>query len=85
MEYKQLVRVVEENHGTIAVASSYEKGLQYLINTGWLTEMEEVYVEEKGWVRIKDHFGENWQEEILKQDKNFFDGMYYFYEVDFAE
>lgn len=83
---RQVIKITEECHGTIAVASDFMKAKQYLLDSGWVTEYSDGYDEEEGqFVPLKELFGENWQEEFLKQDKDWFDGLFYFYEIDFAE
>lgn len=83
---RQVIKITEEYHGTIAVASDFMKAKQYLLDSGWVTEYFDGYDEKEGqFVPLKELFGENWQEEFLKQDKDWFDGLFYFYEIDFAE
>lgn len=83
---KKLIRIVEQNLGTIAVASDFMKAKQYLLDEGWVDEYSDGYDEKSGdLVPLKELFGENWQEEFLKQDKEWFDGFFYFYEIEFME
>ena len=82
--YKKLIVISEESHGTIAVATSFAAAKRYIIDAGWLTEMDEVYHNHE-LVNVKKLFGDNWKEQVMAQDQSWFDGMFYFYEIDFAE
>lgn len=60
--------IEEECHGFIGLASSYEKAIEWLISSDWLTE---------GTLDIfnltpKDYWGDNWQE-VMKNDLGEFD------------
>lgn len=83
---KKVIVISEECHGTIGVASSFEKAKLFLLESGWLGKGYDVYdTKEGGWCPVTEMFGENWQEEILKQDEDFFDGSFYFREMDFMD
>lgn len=83
---KKLIRISEECHGTIAVASNFEKAIQYLLDEGWISEHTCLYDESReGDATLFEIFGENWQTELFKQDGSFFDGLFYFYEIDFVD
>lgn len=83
---RKVVRIIEENHGTIGVASNFNKAKQWILDNDWFNEYSEVHNDETGeWVNVKEFFGENWKEEFLRQNEDFFDGMFYFQKIDFAE
>lgn len=85
-EMKQLICISEENHGVIGVASDFLKAKQFLLETDWVGEHTDFYDEKAGgWKSLPELFGENWQEEFLKQDEDFFDGSFYFHEISFLE
>ena len=83
---KQLMVISEENHGTIGVATNFQKAKEYLLESGWIGEHSDVYDDKnEGWRPVTEMFGENWQEGILAQDEDFFDGMFYFHWIDFMD
>lgn len=76
---KNIYLISEENHGTIGAAKSYQGIIHFLITEGWL---EDDYV--INWMTnttINTLLGDNWNEEILKKDiewfKETFDGCFY--------
>lgn len=81
---KQIIIIDEENHGTIGAATSYAAAKRYIIEEGWLTEMDDVYHDHE-LVNVKELFGENWKERVIEQDNDWFDGMFYFRKMDLAE
>lgn len=83
---KKVIRITEESHGTIAVASDFMKAKQYLLDSDWVNEYTAIYDQKsENWIPLEEFFGENWQEEFLKQDEDWFDGLFYFCEIDFME
>ena len=81
---KKIIIIMEESHGTIGAAATFEAAKRFIIEKEWLTEMDFVYHNHEE-VNVKELFGENWKEEVMKKDKAWFDGMFYFYEMDFME
>ena len=80
----QMVYLIEEeNHGMISVAKDYPSAVQFLIDSDWLSENYEVWVDNEDYLTqtIKEKLGENWSEVILTWDteqfNNFFDGSFY--------
>jgi hypothetical protein len=83
---KKLIRIVEESHGTIAVASDFIKAKQYLLDSGWVDEGWYYYTSGSDvGLPIIRVFGENWQEKFLELNEEDFDGSFYFYGIDFME
>ena len=83
---RKIIFIVEECHGTIGAASSFEKAKQFLLESGWVDEWFDYYAPgADSSVPIKEAFGENWQEEFMKLEEDDFDGQFYFYEKDFLE
>lgn len=83
---RKIIFIVEECHGTIGAASTFEKAKQFLLESGWVNEWFDYYAPGADFsVPIKDAFGENWQEEFMKLEEDDFDGQFYFYEKDFLE
>ena len=83
---KQIVFIIEECHGVIGAASDFYKAKQFLLESGWVDGWFDYYAPgADSSIPIKDAFGENWQEEFMKLERNDFDGQFYFYEKDFLE
>lgn len=83
---KKVIVIGEECHGTIGVASDFKKAKLFLLKSGWLGEHTDIWDDEKEeWKSPSELFGENWQEEILAQEKGFFEGTFYFREMDFMD
>lgn len=83
---RKIVFIVEECHGTIGAASSFEKAKQFLLESEWVDEWFDYYAPgADSSIPIKEAFGENWQEEFMKLEEDDFDGQFYFYEKDFLE
>ena len=83
---KQIVFIIEECHGAIGAASDFYKAKQFLLESGWVDGWFDYYAPgADSSIPIKDAFGENWQEEFMKLEKDDFDGQFYFYEKDFLE
>lgn len=80
--YRRVIQIVEECHGAIAIAPNYKKAIEYLINTGWFTEFDDVYIEGEGVFPVTEVYGENWQEKVTIAD---LDMRFSFSEIDFAE
>lgn len=55
--------IEEECHGFIGLASSYEKAIEWLISSDWLTEG----TLDNFNLTPKEHWGDNWQE-VMKND-----------------
>ena len=82
MEQIEKVTIIsEENHGVIGVAVDYESAIRWLIQTDWINAGTDFRVDKK-WQSVEQLFGENWQERLVEQDEEFFEGSFYFYEVD---
>ena len=80
----QMVYLIEEeNHGMIGVAKNYSSAIDFLVDSDWLDEKFEVWVDNEDYLTqtIKEKLGENWSEVILAWDTeqfgNFFDGSFY--------
>lgn len=54
--------IEEECHGFIGLASSYEKAIEWLIESGWLTEG----TFDNKVLTPKIYWGDNWQEVMKK-------------------
>ena len=71
----------EENHGEICYASTFDKGVEWLMKENWIDENSEVYISKKGWTALHDIFGDLWADEIrfmsMERFKDFFDGCFY--------
>lgn len=75
----KVVIIEEDNHGYIGVASTMEKAIQYLISSHWIEENTEFYSkEDKIWKTVVEFFGKDWEEKIIHQPAEFFDGCFYF-------
>lgn len=83
---KKVIVIIEECHGAIGVASTFEKAKLFLLEDGWVDEGWFYYAhgEDIG-VPIKEYFGENWQEKFLELSENDFDGSFYFEEREYLE
>jgi hypothetical protein len=80
MERIEKVTIIsEENHGVIGVAVDRESAIRWLIQTDWINGGTDFWVDEK-WQSVEQLFGENWQEKLVEQDDEFFEGSFYFYE-----
>ena len=55
--------IEEDCHGFIGLASSYEKAIEWLILSDWLTEGTLDYND----LTPKDYWGDNWRE-VMKND-----------------
>ncbi len=80
----QMVYLIEEeNHGMIGVAKNYSSAIDFLVDSDWLDEKFEVWVDNEDYLTqsIKDKLGENWKEIIstwdTEQFNNFFEGSFY--------
>lgn len=83
---RKIIFIIEECHGAIGAASSFEKAKQFLLENEWVDEWFDYYAPGMDFsVPIKEAFGENWQEEFMKLEEDDFDGQFYFYEKDFLE
>ena len=78
---EEVVIISEENHGVIGVAVDYKTAIRWLIQTDWINGGTNFWVDEK-WQTVEQLFGENWQEKLVEQDEEFFEGSFYFYERD---
>jgi len=83
---KTVIRIEEENHGTICIAENYKSAVAYLINEGWLFDEVQVYDEEwENWKPLRVLYGDNWRDMIMNEwdaddFSNAFDGWLYLYE-----
>lgn len=80
----QMIYLIEEdNHGQIGVAKDYSSAIDFLVNSDWLDENFEVWVDNEDYLTqsIKENLGENWKEVILSWDtetfNNYFEGYLY--------
>lgn len=83
---KSIIIIIEECHGTIGAASTFEKAKQFLLETGWVDELW-CYYEHGAYegTPIGEYFGENWQEKFMELSEDDLDGSFYFYEKEFLE
>lgn len=83
---KEVVVIIEECHGAIGVASTFEKAKLFLLETGWVDESWFYYTHgDQVGAPIKEYFGENWQEKFLELSENDFDGSFYFEKQKYLE
>lgn len=81
---KEVYLIEEENHGIIGVAKDYPSVIDFLIDSNWLDENFEVWVNDGEYLTqtIKEQLGEDWVA-IMKNDwsieqfSNYFDGCFY--------
>lgn len=64
----KVISISDETHGYIRIAKDYKSAINFLINNGWLQSFSEVYFEDRGFVEVKDAFGENWVEAVMNMD-----------------
>lgn len=85
----KVIKIEEENHGFIGVATSKKAAWQFIVTHGWLGFWDQVYIFDS-WVTIYDLFEENdWkktEEELiywaLHRNEELWDGMFYFSEIE---
>ena len=83
---KEVIVIVEECHGAIGVASTFEKAKLFLLEDGWVDEGWFYYAHgDTIGTPISEVFGENWQEEFLKLSEKDFDGSFYFEKQKYLE
>ena len=80
-----VIRIVEDEHGFLAIAKNYKAAIHYLIDHYWLDDNSEIWDENThNWVNIKEVLGENWKDKVyqlsLDEFFNYFDGQFYLYE-----
>jgi hypothetical protein len=88
----KVIRIDEENHGFIGVASSMKAAWQFIVNRGWLGFYDQVYIFD-GWVTIGDLFEQNdWDltdenliEWAMNRGEEAWDGLFYFSECNVYE
>lgn len=78
---EKVIIIREECHGVIGVAVDLKSAIRWLIQTDWIDGGTNFWVDEK-WQTAKQLFGKNWQEKIVEQDEEFFEGSFYFCEED---
>ena len=76
--------IEEENHGMIGVAKDYPSAIDFLVDSDWLDEKFEVWVDNEINLTqtLEDHLGELWYVAIrdewdTEQFNNFFEGSFY--------
>lgn len=76
----KVISINEENHGYIGVAKDCKSAIDFLIKNDWLESFSEVYSEDRGYIEVKDAFGENWVEVVMNMnidDFNYnFEGLF---------
>ena len=89
----KVIRIDEENHGFIGVASSMKAAWQFIVNKGWLGFWDSVYVFDE-WVGIDELFDQNgWDKTnenlvewaMNRKGDDVWDGLFYFSECDVYE
>lgn len=82
----KIIRIEEENHGTICIAADYKSAIAFLINEGWLFDEVQVYDKNwENWKPIRIIYGDNWRDMIknkwsAKRFNDAFDGLLYLHE-----
>jgi len=79
---RKVIQIVGDNHDTIAIVPDYEKAVKYLVDSGWFTESDKIYISEKGLFPVTEIYDKDWKEKITIAD---IDVKFSFYEVDFVE
>lgn len=81
---QDIILIEEDNHGIIGVAKNYSSAIDFLIDTDWLDENFEVWVDNEDYLTqsIKEKLGEEWVAIIrddwdIEQFNNFFEGSFY--------
>lgn len=71
----------EENHGEVCYASTFDKGVEWLIEKSWIDADLGVYISRKGWSSLYELFGDLWADEVrsmsMERFNEFFDGCYH--------
>ena len=80
-QIEKVIIIDEECHGVIGVAVDLKSAIRWLIQIDWINAGTNFLVDEK-WQTVEQLFGENWQEKIVEQDAEFFEGSFYFSEMD---
>ena len=68
--------VSEENHGEIIYAASEEAAKRALLETDWVRQYNDIWVENKEEkygghnTTLMELYGENWKEEFMKMDSD---------------
>jgi hypothetical protein len=78
---EKVIIIYEECHGVIGVAVDLQSAIRWLIQTDWIDARKKFWVN-KQWQPIGELFGERWRERLVEQDKEFFEGNFYFNESD---
>ena len=82
--------VSEENHGEIIYAASEEAAKRALLETDWVRQYNDIWVENKEEkygghnTTLMELYGENWKEEFMKMDSDALERMGFYindYEV----
>lgn len=89
----KVIRIDEENHGFIGVASSMKAAWQFIVNKGWLGFWDDAYIFDN-WVNIGEFFDQNgWEKTneslvdwaMNRKGDDAWDGLFYFSECDVYE
>ena len=88
----KVIRINEENHGFIGVATTMKAAWQFIVNKGWLGFWDVVYISDN-WVGIDELFDQNgWEknnenliEWAINRGEEEWDGLFYFSECEVYE
>ena len=62
----KVVSIESEPHGYLALAKDGEAARQWLIDTEWITEHSELWIEEEEkWYSLAELYGEEWMDKVL--------------------
>ena len=77
-----VICIVEDNHGLIGIAVDERTAKQMLIDTDWVNEYSELWIQkEDEWRSLLEMYGENWSEEFLNFTKDQLENMGFFLET----
>ena len=86
---EKVILVIEENHGTILVATNENAAKRALLETAWVDNYSSIYVEDRvnefdnHFFSLEEIYGENWEEEYMKFDESQMEKLgFYFRKVD---
>ena len=78
----RVITIEEDNHGLIGIAKDYKSAVQFLVDSDWLDDRFEVFVDTEEYLTqsIQEHLGENWLAVVLGWNRTkfneFFEGCF---------
>ena len=85
----KVVKISEENHGFIGIAKNFHSAIDFIIKTNWINDTMDFYEYIQGWHPLswfveRSSFTNmiDFLYDKIDNDREFFDGCFYFDEVE---